>query len=132
MKPPTFLSVDDVVWIHASTIDEEGGLGAIRDHGLLASAVLMPQQQFAGRYLHPDLPAMAAAYLYHITQNHPFRDGNKRAGVMAAFVFLDVNHMRLTATQTELEQTVTAVAAGHMRKDELIDWMREHTRAPNG
>lgn len=126
MKPPIFLSAADVIYIHGSTIEREGGLGGIRNYGLLASAVMMPQQQFAGRYLHEDLPAMAAAYLYHIVQNHPFHDGNKRAGAMAAFVFLDVNHVRMTAPAGQFEQTVMAVAAGRMSKGELIDWMRNH------
>jgi death-on-curing protein len=71
---------------------------------------------------------MAAAYLYHITQDHPFTDGNKRVGVMAAFVFLDVNGVRLAAAEKELEKTVLAVAAGELSKAGLIDWMRRHTR----
>jgi len=128
MTSPTFLSVEDVLCIHASTMEQEGGLGGIRDPGLLESAVMLPQQRFGGRFLHEDLPAMAAAYLYHITRNHPFTDGNKRVGVMAAFVFLDVNGVRLTATEKQLEKTVLAVAAGELSKAGLIDWMRKHTR----
>lgn len=128
MKRPTFLSAADVLCIHASTIEREGGTAGIRDHALLTSAVMMPQQQFEGRYLHEDLPAMAAGYLFHITRNHPFLDGNKRAGVMAAYVFLDVNGVDMTATGKELEQTVVAVADGRMSKAELTAWMQEHTR----
>ena len=128
MKRPTFLSVEDVICIHAETIEAEGGLDGIRDYGLLESAAMMPQQQFAGQYLHEDLPAMAAAYLYHITQNHPFHDGNKRAGAMSAFVFLDANGVNLSAGEKQLEQTVMAVAAGRMSKSELITWMRKHTK----
>jgi len=124
MEPPQFLSVDDVAALHVDTIAEEGGLGGIRDHGLLDSAVTMPRQRFAGRYLHEDLPAMAAAYLFHITRNHPFHDGNKRTGALTAIVFLDVNHVRLTAPQRDLARAVTAVASGEMTKDELIAWMR--------
>ncbi len=129
MKRPTFLSVEDVICIHADTIGAEGGLDGIRDYGLLESAVMMPQQQFSGQYLHEDLPAMAAAYLYHITQNHPFHDGNKRAGAMSAFVFLDTNGVNLSAGEKQLEQTVLDIAAGKMSKSELIIWMRKHTRS---
>ena len=82
-----FLSVDDVLAIHEDTMEHEGGLAGVRDPGLLESAVLMPQQQFGGQYLHAGLGAMAAAYLFHIAQNHPFNDGNKRAAAMAALVF---------------------------------------------
>ncbi|MDY7010150.1 MAG: type II toxin-antitoxin system death-on-curing family toxin [Planctomycetota bacterium] len=128
MKHSTFLSVEDVICIHADAIEAEGGFGGVRDYGLLESAVMMPQQQFSGQYLHEDFPAMAAAYLYHIAQSHPFHDGNKRAGVMSAFVFLDANGVNLTAGEKHLEQTVMAVAAGKMSKNELIIWMREYTR----
>jgi len=128
MRLPTFLSVEDVLLIHAGTIAEEGGLAGVRNYGLLESAVLMPQQRFAGRYLHRDLPAMAAAYLYHICRNHPFLDGNKRAAAMAAYVFLDVNGLDLSAAPADLESTVLAVAAGDCSKLDLTRWMRRHCR----
>src|SRR5436305_14520652 len=86
-----FLSVEDVLQIQDDTIGIEGGLRGVRDMGLLESAVLMPQQQFGGVYLHEGLGAMAAAYLFHIASNHPFLDGNKRAAAMSALIFLDVN-----------------------------------------
>lgn len=130
MAEPTFLSVEDAIQIHADTIRHEGGLGGVCDHGLLTSAVMMPQQRFGGQLLHEDLPAMAAAYLYHIGMNHPFHDGNKRAGVMAAFVFLNVNGIEMIASNDELERAVLAVAAGEMSKDELTAWMREHVKKP--
>lgn len=129
MKPPRFLSVEDVLLIYQDTIGSEGGLSGLRDAGLLESAVLLPQQRFGGRFLHVDLAAMAAAYLYHLTRNHPFLDGNKRVGVMAAYVFLDANHVRLTANEDELEQVVMDVAAGRISKDTLIRWFRLHAKA---
>ena len=88
----------------------------------------MPQQQFGGEYLHPDLPTMAAAYLYHIARNRPFVDGNKRAAAMAAFVFLDVNGRELTASPSEFEETVLQVARGETTKEALAKWIQEHTR----
>lgn len=125
MKEIVFLSVEDVVIIQASAIEHEGGMGGIRDHGLLDAAVAMPRQQFGGAYLHDDVAAMAAAYLFHIAQNHPFLDGNKRAAVMAAFVFLDKNGIELTVSSKELEAVTRRVAAGEMTKDELVRWMRK-------
>ena len=81
MSPlPRFLSVDDVLILHAIAIEDQGGEPSIRDRAMLESAVATPEQQFAGRYLHEDIPAMAAAYAFHICMNHPFVDGNKRAG----------------------------------------------------
>lgn len=71
-----FLSVDNALEIHAETIAIEGGSAGIRDKALLDSAMAMPKQQFGGHYLHEDLAAMAAAYLYHLCANHSFVDGN--------------------------------------------------------
>jgi death-on-curing protein len=123
-----FLSVEDVLLLHSDTMSHEGGLSGIRDHGLLDAAVAMPRQQFGGEYLHPDLPAMAAAYLYHLAQNHPFHDGNKRVAVMAAYVFLDVNGWDLDVPPSELETITRQVASGDTRKDDLIKWMEQHAR----
>ncbi|HAP39119.1 MAG TPA: type II toxin-antitoxin system death-on-curing family toxin [Nitrospira sp.] len=132
MKEIAFLSVEDVVQIHASAIAHEGGMEGVRDHNLLDAAVAMPRQQFGGAYLHEDMAAMAAAYLFHIAQNHPFFDGNKRAAVMAAFVFLDNNGIELTTAPHDLETATRKVAAGNMAKDELIRWMRKQTGGGKG
>ena len=119
-----FLNVADVLTIHENTIRHEGGMAGLRDPGLLESAVLMPQQQFGGEYLHPGLAEMAAAYLFHISQNHAFHDGNKRTAVLAALIFLDVNGVSSLTPPDELEEMALAVAAGKATKDELIAWMR--------
>lgn len=120
-----FLSVDDVLAIHQDTLATEGGSAGIMDVRLLESAVLMPQQRFGGEYLHPDLASMAAAYLFHVTQNHPFLDGNKRTGALACLVFLMVNGVERLPEPDELEATTMAVASGRGSKQELIEWMRE-------
>ena len=119
-----FLSVEDVLQIHASTMAQEGGLAGVRDHGLLDAAVAMPRQQFGGLFLHEDQAAMAAAYLFHLAKNHPFQDGNKRTAVMAAFVFLESNGIELTAPPSQLEAITLQVAAGELSKDALTTWMR--------
>lgn len=85
----------------------------------------MPRQQFGGEFLHEDLAAMAAAYLFHIAQNHPFVDGNKRAAVMAALAFLRVNNAKRLPVSNELETVTRRVAASEMSKDELTKWMRK-------
>jgi death on curing protein len=125
-QPIRFLSVENVLQIHADTIREEGGASGIRDLGMLESAVAMPQAQFGGVLLHPDLAAMAAAYLFHIANNHAFVDGNKRAASLAALVFLDLNGLaweQLPAEQA-LEDATFAVARHEMSKEALIDWFR--------
>jgi death-on-curing protein len=119
-----FLSVADVIQIHANTIRLEGGSPGLRDHGLLDAAVAMPRQQFGGAYLHEDLAAMAAAYIFHLVKNHSFVDGNKRCAVMAAFVFLDANGVTLGTPPKELEAMIRQVAAGKLTKAGLIQWIR--------
>jgi death-on-curing protein len=126
-----FLSIEDVLQIQQDTIAIEGGLAGLRDAGLLASAVMMPQQQFDGSYLHDGLAAMAAAYLFHLSQNHAFIDGNKRAAVMSALIFLDVNGVETLPAPEALEGITLAVAAGGIRKPELTGWMRAQTGDPS-
>ena len=70
----------------------------------------MPQQQFGGQYLHEGLAAMAAAYLFHIAQNHAFHDGNKRTAALAALVFLDVNGVEALPAPDALEEMTMRVA----------------------
>ena len=129
MEGLTFLSVDDVLLIHADTIENDGGSHGVRDHGLLDAAVAMPRQQFGGAFLHDDVAAMAAAYLFHIAQNHPFVDGNKRAAVMAALVFLQINGVKQLPAPRELEVTTRQVAAGELTKGKLTQWMRDQIKS---
>lgn len=107
---PEFLEVEDVLQIHADQLERYGGLSGLRDHGLLLSAVAMPRSTYGGEFLHGDLLAMAAAYLFHITRNHPFVDGNKRTGAAAALVFLDLHGIEVTATDDALYDLVIDVA----------------------
>lgn len=72
MRDPAFLTLDEVLALHADQIERYGGSGGLRDLGLLESAVAAPRATFGGALLHPTLPEMAAAYLFHLVQNHPF------------------------------------------------------------
>ena len=116
MAAPQFLTLDDVLAIHADQIRRYGGRRGLRDLGLLASALAMPQASFGGVQLHPSLSEMAAAYLFHLAQNHPFMDGNKRAALAAALVFLWLNDRRLDAGEDELTELVMGIASGRATK----------------
>jgi death on curing protein len=76
---------------------------------------------FGGEFLHKTIPAMAAAYLFHLCQNHPFIDGNKRAGANAAVTFLLLNDWEPTFEQEELVDVVLAVASSASNKRQLIE-----------
>ena len=119
-----FLSVENVIELQKRTITVEGGGEGLRDRGLLESAVTSPRQTFDGQYLHPDISAMAGAYLYHIVMNHPFVDGNKRAGALSLLFFLKANDPARMPTPEDLESVTMAVAEGSMIKEQVIDWLR--------
>jgi death-on-curing protein len=126
---PIFLSLAEVLEIHRDQIERYGGHPGIRDLGLLQSALAMPAAGFGGKYLHSDLIEMSAAYLFHIVQNHPFIDGNKRTGTVAAIVFLSLNGNELEADEAQLEKLVFAVAQGKAGKNTIADFLRKNSRA---
>ena len=123
---PIFLSLDEVIELHRDQIERYGGSAGIRDVGLLQSAIAMPQAGFGGQFLHADLFEMAAAYLFHIVQNHPFVDGNKRVGAAAAMVFLELNHVEVRVSNETLVETLLAVAQGKLGKAAIAESLRKH------
>ena len=124
---PIFLTLGEVLEIHQDQIDRYGGISGIRDIGLLQSALAMPSAGFGGQYLHSDPIEMAAAYLFHITQNHPFIDGNKRTGGVAAIVFLALNDIELNADEDEFERMVLQVAEGKAGKEIAAKFIRDNS-----
>jgi len=129
MNPqPRFLSVEDVTALHRISIEDQGGDPAIRDRSLLESAVATPAQQVQDQFLHADIPAMAAAYAFHICRNHPFIDGNKRAAVAAMVAFLSDNGWRFDADVDEAEDVILRMASGAMDKPSFTEWARRHIR----
>jgi death-on-curing protein len=121
-----FLSVENILSIHARMIAEFGGAEGVVDHGMLESAVAMPTASFAGELLHESLPAMAAAYLFHICKNHPFIDGNKRTAVVAAEIFLNVNGLRLHVSNADLKRLCLGIASGDISKQEAVAFFERH------
>ena len=117
-----FLSVEDVIAIHARVIEEFGGDMGLRDRGLLESAVAMPQSMFSGEYLHGEISEMAAAYHFHLCANHPFVDGNKRVALAASEVFLVANGFELNASDDEVAALTVGVAAGEISKAEVVEF----------
>lgn len=122
---PEFLSVAQVLAIHALQIKRYGGAAGVRDRALLESAVAAPQATFDGEFLHAGLFDMAAAYAFHISQNQPFIDGNKRTGLLVALVFLDLNGISISATSPGLYDMMIALAEGRATKDDLAAFLRE-------
>jgi death-on-curing protein len=121
-----FLTLDDIIESHQNQIDTYGGSHGIRDIGLLESAIAQPEASFGGQYLHADIFEMAAAYIYHLVMNHPFVDGNKRVGLEAALIFLEINDKSLIANDDELVDLVLKTTAGQIGKREIAEFFRSH------
>jgi len=120
-----FLTLEDVVQIHELQIARFGGSAGLRDLSLLESAIMQPQSSFGGAYLHQSIFEMAAAYLFHLTQNHPFIDGNKRAGLAAMLVFLELNGISIDHSTDELYDLTMKVASSELDKKMVTEKIKE-------
>lgn len=90
-----FLSLEEILLLHELQLQHYGGASGLRDQNLLESALHMPQASFGGEFVHHGVFEMAAAYAFHIAENQPFVDGNKRTALAAALVFLDLNSVEI-------------------------------------
>lgn len=125
---PLFLTLDEVLEIHSQQIELYGGSEGVRDAAGLESPVATPMATFGGQFLHSTIPAMAAAYLFHICQNHPFVDGNKRTGANAAIAFLLINDWDLELGEDELVDLILSVASGAISKRVLTQTLDARCR----
>ena len=115
--------LDSVVMaIHDEQIAEHGGSSGIRDAALLSSALARPKHQM--NYGEPSVFDLGAAYAYGIIRNHPFVDGNKRTGFLAAYVFLNINGWQLRASEVEAVNAVWALAAGEIEEPGFSNWLK--------
>ncbi|MCA9408276.1 MAG: type II toxin-antitoxin system death-on-curing family toxin [Candidatus Omnitrophica bacterium] len=117
MKEPLFLTLAEILEIHKNQIELYGGTAEVRDLGLLQSAISQPQMTFQNKYLHNDIYLQAAAYAFHISQNHPFADGNKRTALASALVFLELNGISLKDPKQKLLDAMLNIAEGKMDKE---------------
>ena len=126
------LSIEIVREIHAEVIKQFSGLNGVRDENLLASAVLTPQSSFGGKSPYADIIEVAAAYLFYICKNHPFLDGNKRAAMMAAIVFLRLNGIEPLPDSAEWEKLMLDVAASKIDRATATQRLRKLLKKSRG
>jgi len=124
MKKITFLTLSEVIEIHSNQIKLYGGKEGIRDISLLSSAVAMPYATFSGEYLHSDIYEMAAAYAFHICQNHAFIDGNKRTALASSLVFLELNGISIADPEEKLYEALMNIASGKLSKKSFAEILR--------
>ena len=128
MPQPLFLTFDEVLALHADQLARYGGEVGLLAPDLLSSALAVPRATFGGEFLHPTLHEMAAAYLFHVCQNHPFLDGNKRTALAACLAFLWLNDHEVIADPDELTELVLGVARGEVAKADIAVFLRSHSR----
>ena len=126
MKEPLWLSKALILAVHDRLLADYGGRSGVRDEGLLDSALGKPQNLFA--YGKPSLFELAASYAFGIVKNHPFIDGNKRTGFVAAAAFLDSNGYELTASEVEATLKTLGLAAGDVSEAQYGAWLGENYR----
>jgi death-on-curing protein len=122
-----YLTVEQVLFIHSRLITETGGTHGVRHLGSLQAAVERPKATFEGRDLYPDLFSKAAAMLKSLVSNHPFLDGNKRTGITAIAMFLQMNGRKLSVSNPELVAFTLQVSVSQLGLEEIAEWLRAHT-----
>lgn len=129
MDEPVWITEEDCLSFQDKLLARFGGAGGVRDRGLLASALARPQHLFA--HEKPTMFDMAAAYAHGIVKNHPFVDGNKRSGLLAATLFLEANGIRFSSTEEDAVVQTLALAAGAITAKDFAAWL-EQVSTPGG
>lgn len=123
-----YLSPEQLVAAHLALVERFGGSPGLRDRGALEAAAGRPAATFGGEDLYPDICAKAAALMHSVVMNHPFVDGNKRVGALAAEAFLEINNYSLLAADDDFEEVTMATARGELDAERLAIWFRQRTR----
>jgi death on curing protein len=125
MSEPVWVEEEDCLSFHDKLLARFGGASGLRDRGLLLSALARPKHLFA--YEQPTMFELAAAYAHGIVKNHPFLDGNKRSGFLAATLFLESNGFRVTAPEESAVLKTLQLAAGDISAADFAAWLAETT-----
>ena len=121
-----YLTVGEVLEIYSQVMKQSGGGVGIRDLGALESAVAQPRMTFNGDELYPTIVEKVSALGFSLIQNHPFIDGNKRAGHAAMETFLLLNGYEISAKVDEQVEVILGVASGKVDRVAFADWLQHH------
>ena len=120
-----WLKEEVLIAVHDEQLAEHGGAEGVRDSGLLSSALARPKN--LADYEKPSVFDLAACYAGGIIKNHPFVDGNKRTGFLAAYIFLAINGWELAAPEADAAAVVLNLAAGKIDEVQFSAWLKENT-----
>jgi death on curing protein len=127
-----YITFEYTMKIHDELVREYGGRLGVLSEGLLKSALEMPKAQFNGKDLHRTIFDKTAAYLFHLIQNHPFVDGNKRTATMIAMIFFAANFrgaFSIITSENEYQDLILGVARGVISKKEIARFFRQHSES---
>lgn len=123
-----YVSLREVLLIHAAAVSRYGGSDGVREIGLIESAISRPRASFGDYEAYPDLFSKAAVLLEGLVKNHGFIDGNKRTAIATTSVFLQKNGRDFAPGQKELVIFVVEVAEGVCSTDEIAAWLKKHSK----
>lgn len=123
-KQSVWIDERDVIAIHDRLLALHGGAAGLRDQGLLQSALARPRQHHAYS-ARVDLVELSAIYISGIVRNHPFVDGNKRAGFVAGVLFLEINGFQFVASEADATQAVLSLASGTLDEEGFRVWLQQ-------
>lgn len=125
-----FLSIKAAINLYKEMMKKYSNhIGGIQSEALLESAMMEPRASFGKQYLYENLFEMAAAYTYHIIKNHPFIDGNKRAGILIGITFLNLNGIEINASDNKLYQLTIDIASSKKNKKQISRFLKKHSNA---
>ncbi len=122
-----FIPEELVLTIHADILQRYGGQAGLRDRNLLESALAQPRVTVGGQFAHKTIFDKAAAYGYHVCQNHPFIDGNKRVAFVLMDIFLQRNGWEIVAREEDAYSMMLNLSSNKLSKARLTLWLKEHS-----
>lgn len=120
-------SKEKVLLLHKIMAEATGGDVGVRDEALLESAIENIYLTFDGVELYPSKEEKAARLGYSLISNHAFVDGNKRIGMYIMLSFLELNGIKINATNKDVYTLGMSVADGSAGYDDILNWIKEHT-----
>ena len=127
MTQPVWLLKGVVLAVHDMQLAEHGGPAGVRDDALPEPALARPNDLHASG--DRDLCRLAATYTFGIIRNHPFVDGDKRTGFLAAYIFLKINGLELIVGEVEATSAALGLASGNTDEKAFAAWLRANVRA---
>jgi death-on-curing protein len=124
----TYISADDIVFIHDTIVKEIGGSFGVREPGMLMSISKKPKTEFSGQELYANIFLKAAVLYEGLCNYHVFIDGNKRTAALVMYRFLSLNSYELTTTNKELEKYTLLIATTNPELSDIATWVKKHSR----